>query len=144
MCISDRGRSVPARESRFLKFLQRVTDELRELMEHRDNRFILENVSLIEAYFERRLPVICNLKISGARYGIDPPALRNKEVKAFEPSTAFVLSACSSEFNDRNNRDQQPMLIDNVEIVKSVQEIIASSVRLYLVYNKTTDPWRRL
>ena len=66
-----------------------------------DNRLILKNLSRIETYFERRLSVIRDLKIFGARYGVDSSALCNEEVKIFEASATVVLS----EFDDWNDRN---------------------------------------
>ena len=101
---------------------------MREFIKRRDNRLTIENLSVVETYIERWLSMICDFEIFGTRYCVDPATLGNKEVKPPDTSTVVVLSACTSEFNDRNDRNQQLMLVHDVEVVNQIRERLPSVV----------------
>ena len=112
-------------------------------MKRRNNRLIIENLPLVEAYIERWLTVIRDFEIFGARYCVDSSTLRNEKVKPSKTSTAVVPLRLHLGVRRSKRSELTACAYPGFRDAEVVQHIIASSIRLYVVDNNAGDFWRR-
>lgn len=114
---------------------------MRETAQRWQNRLSVERHSIAENYAEGRLSLICDLNIFppdasvGGGLGVDDRPLGDCEVLA---SAIFAMNS----HNVRNVllRDQEPVLVFNVECVKTQEGFpYPSLVRLYRIHDEVED-----
>lgn len=130
---------LTAGEISLLDCLHDARDDLRELMQRWDNRLVFEGLSLPEEYAKGRLSIVCYVELGGRGDRVEPTAFSHKEGQILKPVVVIVMRAYSAELRDGNNRNEQPMLVYNVQLMEGPQRIIPSLVRLYDVKNQITD-----
>lgn len=108
--------------------------ELRQLMERWDNRLSTERLSFCEEYRKGRLTLVLKFK---DRVGVDIGYAEFSAVRDPDGTVVHMRTAeferHAVEFGDRNDRNQQVMLVGDVQIVESPEGVIPSLVRLDLV-----------
>ncbi len=99
-------------------------------MERWDNR-LTGDQSLVESYIEVRLSIAlyCHIAVAGKRRVLSTVIKNSAKV---ENTTAVAFSANVSDRNHRHYWKQEPMFVNDVQVVQCVERIIPSSVRLYL------------
>jgi len=122
-----------------LNCLYNARDDLRQLMQRWDNRSIVENISLAEEYAKGRLSIVCYVEICRSSYRLDSSAISDSETCINDLIVVIVMRAYSGQLCDGNNRDQQSMLVNDVESVKGPQEIIPSFVWFDDIGNQIAD-----
>ena len=108
-------------------------------MERWDNRLTLKNLHPSEEYIKRRLSIICDLIISGTLYRSEFFALVDKKRKITKGTTAIVFPINPSKRHNVNIRDQEAVLVHDVELVKSPQGVIPSLVWFYRVQDQVEN-----
>jgi len=128
-----------AGEVRLLDCLHDARNELRELMQHWDNRLTLENLSLAEQYREGRLSVALECKLAGHPHYIQFSALTDGE-RAIGERHHTSRSRDVRQGRDGNNRNTSEVFVGYVQTVQDPDGItIPSFVRLYDVPNQGNE-----
>ena len=115
-----------AGEQRLLECLDDAADELRELMERWDNRLTLERDSLAKRYVEQRLAVLVQFKLSGRAYWAHYRAIGAHCQEGVGPHVATNTEIDTTQGAYGKGRDEQAMLILNVEVVEGTKRSIPS------------------
>jgi hypothetical protein len=128
-------------EKNTLDAINRATDDMRELAERWQDCLTVERHTIAENYAEGRLSLICDLNILAPDTRVDGDVrvdhcpLSHSEVFA---SAIFAVDRP----NVRNVflRDQEPVLVFNVESVQSPDRMAQTSlVRLYRLHDEVED-----
>jgi len=108
-------------------------------MERWNNRLTLQGQSPLEEYKRNHLTLVCHLDIAVA----DERSVRsiscNDETCINHLVPSIVFSADIKQRRSLYDWKQQPVLVENVEIVESTEGIIPSLVRFYDIHNVVTD-----
>jgi len=119
-----------------------VADKFRQLMERWNNRFSFPDKSLVEQYQQGRCSLVCDLAI------FVPDQFECSNAVSRQCPWAYDVLPVSLVFNANimhnphiHDWKQEPMFIENVEIVQGPQGIIPSTVRLYGIHDKLSDLW---
>jgi hypothetical protein len=123
-----------------LDCLDDARDELRQLFERWDNRLVFEGLPLAETYAEGRISIALYFQ-RGKRRRIEIPFSRSFKNQFLEFKDGFfvIFKAEIGEGNKPQYRDQDPMLIHNIQVVQSIKGIIPSTVRLYSINDEIAD-----
>lgn len=139
--VAFRPLGFSGREENLLDTIDSATDEMREIAERWQNRLTVERHTIAENYADGRLSLICDLNILVpdtrifGRCGVDDRPLNDCEVFA---SAVFAVNSP----NVRNVflRNQEPMLVFNVECIKTPEGFSTPSlVRLYGIHDEVED-----
>lgn len=125
-------------EDDLLHCIEDCRDELRELMQRWDERLTIKNLSVVEKYLESRLAVTLQLNVFGKSYYVQFSALVNGKAAILEEFISGSNVDVIKGGHD-NNRDHEDVLIHNVDVVKCVQGIIPSLVRLYVIDDESNN-----
>jgi hypothetical protein len=124
-----------------LDAIDSAADEMREIAERWQNCLTVERHSIAENYAEGRLSLICDLNIlvpdarTDRNVGVNHCPLNDGEVFA-----SAIFAADRPNVRNVFFSDQEPVLVFNVESVKSPEGLSYSSlVRLYSVHDEVED-----
>jgi len=141
---SREGVSRPDGEKNRLDAVNRCTDVYLKLAKRWENQTALLGHSLIENYCEGRLAFVCDLDISVPQASvIGCPIIGDHPVGNLNLLVSLVYKANTIDYSDLHMRNDELMLIGNVETVQSPEgSPIPSSVRLYRIHD-VVDDWAR-
>ena len=105
-----------------LNAIDRATDEMREIAKRWQDRLTVERHSIAENYADGRVSLICDLNILAPDARVDRDARMNH--CPLGDSEVFATAIFAVDRSDMRNvflRDQEPVLVFNVESVKTPQ-----------------------
>ncbi len=124
-----------------LDAIDRATNEMREIAERWQDRLTVERHSIAENYADGRVSLICDLNILAPDTRVDRDA--GMDHCPFGHSEIFATAIFAVDRPDMSNvflRDQEPMLVFNVESVQTPQGFAyCSLVRLYRIHDEVDD-----
>ena len=116
---------------RFLELLYDSRDVLLQIQERWDNRLGgAEVISFAEEYSKGRLSIVCYMELGGSGERIKFPTIADYKSRINDFIIVVIMCAHTSQLSDRNNWEQQPMLVNDVQMVKTPQGVIPSFVWL--------------
>lgn len=139
-CLSANSVQAPLRASEkyFFNAVDSAANEMREIAQRWQNRLSAERHTIAENYAEGRLSLICDLNILAPDARVDRDArmnhcpLSDSEVFASAIFTVDGPNVCNIFL-----RNQEPVLVFNVETVKSPNRFsYPSLVRLYRIHDE--------
>ena len=128
-------------EKNLLDAVNGAANEMREIAQRWQDRLTVERHSIAENYADGRLSLICDLNILAPEAGVDRDAGMNH--CPLGHSEVFATAIFAVDRSDVRNvflRDQEPVLVFNVESVKSPEGLaFPSLVRLYGIHDEIED-----
>lgn len=130
-----------AGEQRLLELIHDCGEVLRETQKRWDNRLILKRLPLAEEYINGRLAVALNFNLVMAVEQHPSPHDHDICNRSFNSVLVLIFRVKVHQGGDREDRNQGLMLVENVEVVESVEGKIPSLVLVgaYLVENQIPD-----
>lgn len=116
-----------------------ATHHFNELTKRWKNRLTSQGNSRVEQYENGRISVICDLAITPSHFvssyspSADNPRLDNVLI------ASVVFNSDAMDHVHMHYWEQDPVLVDNVQIVQGPQGIIPSLVRLYDIHDEIAD-----
>ncbi len=111
---------------------------MRELFERWENRLTVEGISFAEKYIEGRISIILYVQFGAAEISVKQSVGADARGQGDREVSVLVFGVNINGDNIENN-DQAAMLINDVQIVQSVQGIIPSTVGLYRINYQVAD-----
>ena len=122
----------------FLECLYDARDDLLQIFKSWENRIAFENISVAEQYAKGRLSIICYVELGGSGDRVKFSTIT--DYKSYSnPIVVVVMCAHTSQLCDRNNREQQSVLVNDVQLVKTPQGIIPSFVWFNYIDDQGAD-----
>lgn len=132
---------VPSCEKNLLDAVDSAANEMREIAERWQDRLTVDGHSIAENYANGRLSLICDLNVIVAEAGVDRDFRVNQ--RPLGDSEVFSSAIFAVDCPNVRNvllRDQEPVLVFNVECVETPEGFPASSlVRLYGIHDEVDD-----
>jgi hypothetical protein len=122
----------------FLDCLNDARDELRELFKRRENRITAEGISFGEKYIEGRISVILHMEFTATEAMVNQSIWPNP-CRQDDREIPVLVFGVQRDCHEMKHGDQAAMLINDVQIVQSIQSIIPSAVGLYCINDKVAD-----
>lgn len=118
-------------EQKSVEFCDQPFDEISHSIERFKNRLTTDNLRIAERYIRSEIDVIACFFIRTGRNVQEFCAVFNVEhaAKITEPNGRFLQPPSTQSTRDREN---QPVLVFNVELMEIPERVIRSSVRLYV------------
>lgn len=139
--VTGQALGISRREENALDAINRATDEMREIGERWQDRLTVESHSIAENYADGRISLICDLDILAPDTREDRDAGMNH--CPLNHSEVFATAIFAVDRPDVRNvflRNQEPVLVFNVECVKTPEGFSATSlVRLYSIHDEVED-----
>jgi hypothetical protein len=129
------------REPNAFEAIDRATDEVREVKDRWQNSLTVKRHSIAENYADGRLSLICDLNILAPDTRIDRDAgMDHCPLGHGEVLATAIFAVDRPDVRNVLLRDQEPMLVFNVESVQTPQGLAYRSlVRLYLIHDEVDD-----
>jgi hypothetical protein len=130
--------SFESQDSEFTHYLDKVSSRLRKVAERTKYRRSLEGISLIENYRRGKLSIVLDFVIPGERNPVGSSILDSDCVGVPGSFVSLLIFQDDSRsVENLHHWQEQPMLVRNVEVVKTGDDAIPiiSTVRLYLGHN---------
>ena len=122
----------------FLELVYEARDGLLQIQKRWENRIVFENISVAEEYSKGRLSIVCYVELGGSGDRVQFSTIA--DYKSYSnPIVVVIMCAHTSQLCDRNNRDQQSMLANDVQLVKTPQGIVPSFVWLNYIDEQGAD-----
>jgi hypothetical protein len=138
MCATTLGSAVLSNKNSLDTF-NHARDHFRELTKRWENRFTFPSRSLIEQYQDGRFALICDLEISPRKIKTGKSGSACHDLIDNVVLASVVLHSDVVNHVDVQHWQQEPVLIDIVEIVQCPQGTIPSVVRLYDIHDEVAD-----
>jgi hypothetical protein len=122
-----------------LEFIHNSRGQLIELFERWDNSLTFESISVAEEYAKGRLSIVCYVELGGSGERLNFSTLADYKSRVNDFIVVVIMRANTSQSSDRNNWDQQPMLVHDVPLVKTPQGLIPSLVWFDFIDDQVTD-----
>ena len=132
------------REKHLNNVFDDAANDFNEVLERWKNRLTRQGQSTVEQYKDGRISVICDLAITPSHFVSSDPS------SADNPWLNHILMASVVFHADAVNNvhvhhwEQEPVLIEDIQIVQGPKGVIPSLVWLYDIHNEVTDCLRGL
>jgi len=115
----------------FFKMLYDSRDFFRQLQQRWENRLGgAEEISFAEEYSKGRLSIVCYMELGGSGDRFKFPTIADYKSRINDFIIVVIVCAHTSQLSDRNNWDQKPMLVNDIQLVETPQGVVPSFVWL--------------